>query len=360
MGSPIHYFALGDKIPPALWIPMYLVPFVLLYCSPAPIAAFLQWHGLCQLLLFVVVVQVPTLVFGKMSYVDLGWPLGLVLLGACCLLFGEGYWLRRWLVGGAMLLHGLRMGVGAILMFGYSTKWTFVIKEDLPRYQYAKVRWEREHGMPPHHWWIKMQHDTLQQCYANAIVLACPVVLCCFDETPTMDTLTLCGVVIWAISWVWENCADIQKNKFLAHCKAAAKALDPKDVKGKERLRHACLGYSPYDGPEYWLWAKCRHPNYFGEWSCWVGFVVASLPSLLRLPAPAWVTLSFAFTNVVLLIFFYDCLLNWTGAAPAEHFSTLKRPNYRHYQEKVRCLFPMEVPEWLVCHHRVAGWPDAG
>ena len=51
---------------------------------------------------------------------------------------------------------------------------------------------------------------------------------------------------------------------------------------------------------------------------------------------------------------FYDCLVHWTGAGPAESFSA-KRPDYKKYQESTRCFFPFEMPFWN--HFREAGWP---
>ena len=60
--------------------------------------------------MFLVVVQIPTLVTGHMSYVDIGWPAGLCVMAYHILMYAEGGndW-RRWLVGGALMLHGGRM-----------------------------------------------------------------------------------------------------------------------------------------------------------------------------------------------------------------------------------------------------------
>jgi len=64
----------------------------------------------------------------------------------------------------------------------------------------------------------------------------------------------------------------------------------------------------------------------------------------------------------------YDCLVYWTGAAPAEHFSEKKRPLYRRYQRETNCFWPSQLDALLRCatclcggvaHHRVPGWPDA-
>ena len=69
------------------------------------------------------------------------------------------------------------------------------------------------------------------------------------------------------------------------------------------------------------------------------------------------VQLGFLLIHVGLLRFFYDCLLHWTGAEPAEHFSVLRRERYRDYQRSTRVLWPFEAP--LVDHGRRENWPRA-
>ena len=62
-------------------------------------------------------------------------------------------------------------------------------------------------------------------------------------------------------------------------------------------------------------------------------------------------------TLLLTMRFFYDCLVYWTGAAPAEQQSVRKRPLYRKYQDATPVFFPFWVPSWLVHHHCVPGWP---
>lgn len=52
-----------------------------------------------QLALFVVVVQLPLFFTGRMAYVDLGWPAGLLVLAAHVALGGPGWWPRRYVAG---------------------------------------------------------------------------------------------------------------------------------------------------------------------------------------------------------------------------------------------------------------------
>ena len=79
---------------------------------------------LVQAILFTIVVCIPIYKTGRMSYVDIAWPWGLVLLGIISFIFSDGYWVRSLLVSGMVILVGLRMGLGAVKMWrsGYLEK----------------------------------------------------------------------------------------------------------------------------------------------------------------------------------------------------------------------------------------------
>ena len=64
--------------------------------------------------------------------------------------------------------------------------------------------------------------------------------------------------------------------------------------------------------------------------------------------------------GVLLVLFyvprlFYDCLVYWTGAAPAESRSIQKRPDYKEYQRTTNVFLPFPAP--FFDHHRTPGWP---
>ena len=74
-----------------------------------------------------------------MSYVDIGWPWGLVVIGIVSFIFSDGYWLRSLLVSSMVILVGLRMGIGALNMWRAG-----FLEKEFPRYQYQRLVWERE------------------------------------------------------------------------------------------------------------------------------------------------------------------------------------------------------------------------
>ena len=71
-----------------------------------------------------------------------------------------------------------------------------------------------------------------------------------------LDGFALVGFVVWAVGFGFEIAADLQKSRFNA---------DPA-LKG----RFISSG----------LWARSRHPNYFGEIVLWTGVAIIALPTL--------------------------------------------------------------------------------
>ena len=364
-GSPWHYVQIGARLPFLFQLLVYLAPAYIYAFALSPatadgggVAAFLRANALTQLVLFLACVNLPALLTERMTYVDIGWPCGLTLIAVRALREGDGLPLRRWLVCGCLLLHGGRMAIGAVLLFGRKSRWTFRFDQDLPRYRYAKHRWIHDDGMPAAHWWLKMQHDCAQQGFMNATFLALPAALAAFNKTPALNLVEVAGVVLWVFSYVFENLADLQKKAFL---------LDAKKVASKISRETYVLGLAPWNGPRYWLWAWCRHPNYCGEWLCWCGFCLiglAQIPSTVSQFQERTIS-AVALTWALALIptVFYDCLVFWTGAAPAEYFSVQKRQRYREYQRSVPCLFPRPLARLLckgdaVASHMVPGWPE--
>ena len=270
-------------------------------------------NTLAQLLLFGLVVCWPIWKTGRLAYVDIGWPMGLALIGFLNLYFGEGYVWRVRIVSFIYLFIGLRMGLGALQLWqkGY-------MKKEFPRYQYQRGRWERagKTNIP-----LAMQIDALVQGLANATFLALPAFIIGANTNPTFSTIEIVGLVLWGMAYAFESIADAQKIRFL------------RKMSGLGEKRKVC---------DVGLWQYSRHPNYFGEWMVWNALVLASVPSWLvlaeREPLVIWLLLGLGLFFVSRLM--YLSLVYLTGAVPSEYYSLQKRPDYKAYTERVNMFFP--------------------
>lgn len=126
-------------------------------------------NGVLQLLLFLVVACIPAFLTKKMSYVDIAWPWGLVLIGILALLLGTGYKPRIYLVAGMYLFSGLRMGIGALILFSKGH-----LNSELSRYSYQRRRWNKAGYKNLN---LSLQYEIMIQCFANITFLAKNVIL---------------------------------------------------------------------------------------------------------------------------------------------------------------------------------------
>jgi steroid 5-alpha reductase family enzyme len=270
-------------------------------------------NSLGQLLLFTLVVCIPIWRTGRMSYVDIGWPWGLVVLGIISLVYSEGYWLRSLIVSAVVMLIGLRMGLGALKMWRMG-----LLDKEFPRYRYQRIVWQGEGKTNTA---LALQVDAISQGLANASFLAFPVFIVASNSSEQFQLLELIGLVIWALAFAMESIADLQKVRFLREMKKAGKQ------------RQVCnIG----------LWKYSRHPNYFAEWMVWNGLVIAAIPSWLALRGAEsdalWLLLGLGL--LLASKFMYSTLVYITGAVPSEYYSAQKRPGYTDYQQQTNRFFP--------------------
>ena len=270
-------------------------------------------NSLGQFALFTVVVCIPIWRTGRMSYVDIGWPWGLVLLGIVSFCFSEGYWLRSLIVSGVVILIGLRMGVGALKMWHLG-----LLKKEFPRYQYQRIVWKEE---GKNNTALALQIDAIAQGLANASFLAFPIFIIASNSNQEFLVLEIVGLVIWILAFTMESIADFQKVGFL------------REMKKDGKQRQVC---------NVGLWKYCRHPNYFSEWMVWNGLIIAAIPSWLSLKGaesdPVWFLLGLGL--LMASKFMYSTLVYTTGAVPSEYYSVQKRPDYKEYQQQTNRFFP--------------------
>ena len=293
-----------------------LYPFLLgliLILSTSTFYSLAALNAVGQTVLFTLVVCIPIWRTGRMSYVDIGWPWGLVLLGIISLVYSEGYWLRSLILSTVVILVGLRMGLGALKMWRLG-----LLKKEFPRYQYQRIVWEKE---GKDNTGLALQVDATSQGLANASFLAFPVFIIASNSNEEFVLLEIVGLVIWVLAFAMESIADLQKARFLKAMKKAGKQ------------RQVC---------NVGLWKYCRHPDYFAEWMVWNGLVIAAIPSWLALRGiesdTVWLLLGLGL--LLASKFMYSTLVYITGAVPSEYYSAQKRPGYTDYQKQTNRFFP--------------------
>ena len=270
-------------------------------------------NGLGQLVLFLFVVCIPIWKTGRMSYVDIGWPWGVALIGLITYCQINTITLSKTLVITAYILIGSRMGLGALKMWSMG-----LLKKEFPRYEYQKIRWEKSNKTNIS---LAMQVEALSQGLANASFLAIPIFLISVSPSTQLSTFEIIGFTIFILSIVFETIADYQKLKFL------------KEMKRQNKKNMVC---------DIGLWKYTRHPNYFAEWMVWNGLIIASIPSYISLFAleALWLWILIGVALLYTSRIMYITLVYLTGAIPSEYYSAQKRPAYKAYQQSTNIFFP--------------------
>ncbi len=96
---------------------------------------------------------------------------------------------------------------------------------------------------------------TLQGLWVT-FTLAAALVAITTTTRKELDIFALVGVLIWVFGFAFEVLADTQKSRFRANPENQGKFI------------------------QTGLWARSRHPNYFGEIVLWIGVAVIALPVL--------------------------------------------------------------------------------
>ncbi len=270
-------------------------------------------NGIGQLLLFLFVVCIPIWKTGRMSYVDIGWPWGVALIGLITYCQMNTITLSKTLIIIAYILIGSRMGLGALKMWSMG-----LLKKEFPRYEYQKIRWEKSNKTNIS---LAMQVEALSQGLANASFLAIPIFLISVSPLTQLSLLEIIGFTIFILSIVFETVADYQKLKFL------------KEMKRQNKKNMVC---------DIGLWKFTRHPNYFAEWMVWNGLIIASIPSYISLfdSEALWLWIMIGVALLYTSRIMYVTLVYLTGAIPSEYYSAQKRPAYKAYQQSTNIFFP--------------------
>ena len=132
-----------------------------------------------------------------------------------------------------------------------------------------------------------------------------------FMNKTVFSAITIIGLLIWILGFLIETFADHQKHVFKNNPKNKGKWI------------------------ESGLWKYSRHPNYFGEITCWTGiflFTLSSLPGLYKLLAlisPLY---------IAFLIIFVSGLPKLEKSADMK-WGTNK--NFQEYKKRTSILVPL-------------------
>ena len=139
----------------------------------------------------------------------------------------------------------------------------------------------------------------------SQILFGLPFFFLTQDNNPSISSVTMIGVLLFAVGFIGESIADLQLKGFRTRPENKGKVCD--------------IGF----------WKYSRHPNYFFEWIVWCGIAIAALPS----PNGYWAILS------PILMFL---TLNFLTGVPAAEEQSLKSKGslYIEYQKKTNRFFP--------------------
>lgn len=221
--------------------------------------------------------------------VDNYWGVGFILIALVCFLLGENQGIRGLLVTILVVAWGLRLSL-------YLRKRNAGKPEDF-RYAAMRAKWTRRTGL---HAFFKI--FMLQGVLMLLISLPIFVISWADPGTP-LSLPDLIGLIIWGTGFYFQARGDAQLAKFKS---------DP-----------ANSGKIMTTG----LWAKTRHPNYFGEILMWWGIFVISLSAggwYLSIIGPVLITL----------------LITKVSGVPMLEKKYEDDPAFKEYAAKTPALFP--------------------
>lgn len=288
---------------------LYLLCLTLIFTANLSLK-FVAVNFLLQILLFTFLASIPAYRHGRMSYVDIAWPLGLLSMGILSAFFAKELTERSLLISSAYILMGGRMGFGALLLW---SKGAF--EKEFPRYMYQRRVWEKK-GYTNHA--FVMQKELFLQCAANCTFLLLPALVHISNPNP-LSTFEIFTFGMWFFFFAMESLADYQKQMFIRS--------------NKENRKKVC---------NVGLWKYSRHPNYFCEWMVWNSLILGTLSSVVHLflsqnnPFIMILGVGILFISKMM----YECLVNYTGARPSEYYSLQKRPEYKEYMNQTNQFFP--------------------
>lgn len=247
-------------------------------------------HGFIGSFIFFTLLWIVQVVRKDAGVVDIGWTAGVGAMAVYVAIAGEGWLLRR-------VLIGLMGGIWSIRLVLYILKDRILCEKEDSRYQRLRTHW----GKYAHPWFFVF--FTSQSLLV--VLFALPFLPGANKLDPALSLFDIMAVALWLLAMGGEWRADLQLARF--------------------RNNPANAGKVCRDG----LWNYSRHPNYFFEWLHWFSYILLAVGAGgfgLTLIGPAAM---------------YLFLMKLTGIPHVERESLAKRgEDYRKYQETTPILIP--------------------
>ncbi len=236
------------------------------------------------------VLWIVHLLIRNAAVVDVGWAAGLGTLAAVYAYAGPGYPARKYAILAMAGLWSLRLA--SYLLFAR-------VLGHPEEGRYVQLRRDWKTYLP-----LRFFFFFQFQAFLD-LLLSLPFLLACLNPHAPLHVFEKVGAGIWMLGMTGEALSDAQLDRF--------------------RKNPANKGKTCSTG----LWSYSRHPNYFFEWTLWVGYGVFALGSpwgWLGLVAPG------------LILYF---LLRLTGIPATEAQALRSRgEDYRNYQRTTSAFLP--------------------
>jgi len=222
------------------------------------------------------------------AIVDMGWAIGLTLMGLTHTLTGGTLTAGKLLISTLVLLWGLRLG-------GYIFWTRLRLGKKDPRYE--SLQGQKKIPAPL----FFLIHYLIQACFQAAVGI---VFIFTTQSTVLGSAGAVAGVILWCIGYGGSIAADVQLHRF----------RNAADNRGK-----VCRAG---------LWNYSRHPNYFFEILLWFGFALVGLSARL-----GWIGL---ISPTILLL-----TMRFITGPISERQSLKSKPDaYRQYQQTTSMIIP--------------------
>jgi len=245
---------------------------------------------------FVAIIMVSLWALGlrnrNFSYVDIGWSANFAVLAVLYACLADGWPLRRWLIAAMFAFWSLRLAAHLA---------TRILGEpEEGRYVQLRAEWGATGNLN-----AKFLGFFLFQGLLN-VFLILPLLLASLNPSPRLHAFEWLGLVVWATGLLGESFADRQLAAF------------KRDAGNRGKVCNTGL------------WRYSRHPNYFFEWTIWIGYALFALASPW-----GWIGL----TAPLLMLHF---LVNVTGVKATEEQALRSRGDaYREYQATTSAFIPL-------------------